>query len=75
MHRGEDDGVGENVTIDRERCQGHGRCALIAPDLFDMDDLGIGVLLTEPVPAEGVDEAREAALSCPEGAITLGGGS
>ena len=26
------------LTIDTTRCQGHGRCALISPDLFEITE-------------------------------------
>lgn len=60
-----------HATIDGGRCQGHGRCVMLAPQLFDIDDDGIGEVLVDPVPAEDLDDAREAALNCPESAITL----
>lgn len=28
------------VKVDRERCQGHARCAVLAPELFSLDALG-----------------------------------
>ena len=28
------------VHVDAEKCQGHNRCYAIAPELFDVDDLG-----------------------------------
>ncbi len=28
------------ITVDTDRCQGHNRCHTLAPDLFDIDDLG-----------------------------------
>ncbi|MGH3250447.1 MAG: ferredoxin [Trebonia sp.] len=28
------------MSIDTIRCQGHGRCVIIAPDVFDVDDSG-----------------------------------
>jgi ferredoxin len=28
------------VTLDRDKCQGHGRCAAICPEFFELDDLG-----------------------------------
>ena len=28
------------VHVDSEKCQGHNRCYAIAPELFDVDDLG-----------------------------------
>lgn len=59
------------VTIDDSTCQGHGRCAMIAPDVFDVDDLGKGVVLVDEVGAAELTDVEEAALSCPENAIRL----
>ena len=28
------------VHVDPEKCQGHNRCYALAPELFDVDDLG-----------------------------------
>ena len=60
-----------DVTIDGERCQGHGRCSLSAPDVFDVDDSGLGLVLRETVTDAELPLVREAHLSCPEGAIRL----
>ena len=35
-----------SLSIDASRCQGHGRCSLISPKLFDVTDDGLG----NPVP-------------------------
>jgi ferredoxin len=60
------------ITYDREACQGHNRCYLLAPELFDVDDEGYAILLVEgDVPADLQDKARLAADNCPEYAITL----
>jgi ferredoxin len=59
------------VTIDKAKCQGHSRCAILAPDVFDTDDLGQGLVLVDEVPEASHAEVREAAFSCPEGAITV----
>lgn len=60
------------VQIDASRCQGHGRCFTIAPDLFDSDDLGNGFVLGDGiVPAGREDAARLAALNCPESAVSV----
>ena len=60
------------IRFDRDACQGHNRCYLLAPELFDVDDEGYAVLLVEgDVPAELEDKARLAADNCPEYAITL----
>ena len=60
------------VILDREKCQGHGRCYALSPALFDTDDEGYAVLkLDGDLPAELEDDARIAADNCPEYAITL----
>lgn len=60
------------IRLDRDKCEGHGRCYALAPDLFDADDEGYSVLLvTGDVPAEREAEARTAAANCPEYAITV----
>jgi ferredoxin len=59
------------VTVDAERCRGHARCALIAPDVFDIDDEGYSTVLCAVVPTELEEKARRAATNCPEGAITV----
>lgn len=59
------------ATIDADRCQGHGRCAMLAPRVFDIDDDGIGTVLVDPVPDDEVHDVREAVLNCPESAIRL----
>lgn len=60
------------VRIDPERCQGHGRCYDLAPDLFGEDDEGYGTVLTDrPVPPAQQHDARLAVTNCPERAIEL----
>ena len=59
------------LRIDGDACTGHGRCYALAPDLFDSDDFGHGVVLVvEPV-GEQLEQARTAVVNCPERAITL----
>lgn len=57
--------------LDTERCQGHGRCYSLSPELFDSDDVGHCVLLVTDVPAEAEDAARTGVDNCPEQALTL----
>ena len=62
------------LHLDNAKCQGHGRCYALAPDLFDSDDEGYAVLkVTGDVPAELEDAAVLAADNCPEFAIELEG--
>jgi ferredoxin len=60
------------VHVDREACQGHSRCYSLAPELFDVDDLGQAFELHDGVVPDGLeDKARRAAANCPEFAITV----
>ncbi len=60
------------VHINSGRCQGHGRCYDLAPDLFGDDDEGYGTVLGEGVVPPGKKrEARLAAVNCPERAIEV----
>jgi ferredoxin len=59
------------IVLDPDRCQGHGRCYTLAPDLFDADDVGHCVLSVEEVPAGREDDARSGVENCPEQALTL----
>ncbi len=62
---------GRKIEHDRHACVGHGRCYVLAPDVFDEDERGHGVLKLTSVPAELEDQARAAAENCPEDAISF----
>jgi ferredoxin len=58
------------VRIDKDRCQGHGRCYDLAPQVFTEDDEGYGQVRGDgTVPAAAESEARLAALNCPESPV------
>ena len=59
------------VTLDRDRCQGHGRCYVLAPTVFKSDDDGYGFTTDENVPAESETAAHKGANNCPEDAILI----
>jgi ferredoxin len=59
------------VVIDSELCHGHGRCYMLAPEVFDADDRGHGLVVAESPPPELEAKARLAAANCPEHAITV----
>ena len=59
------------VSIDSAKCQGHGRCELIAPAYFEVGDDGWAHVLREDVAEDGLADVGEAVDSCPESAITL----
>jgi ferredoxin len=62
------------IKVDRERCQGHARCAALAPELFVLDELGNAQEKGDgTVPAALVDKAYLAKANCPELAIEIEG--
>jgi ferredoxin len=61
-----------HVHVDGEKCQGHNRCYVICPELFDVDDLGFAVALHDGQVPDGLEErARMAVANCPEFAISI----
>ncbi len=65
----EDGGV--KVEHDSHACVGHGRCYVLAPDVFDEDEQGHGVVKLVSVPPELEEQAHAAAENCPEDAMSL----
>lgn len=60
------------VSIDSEKCQGHGRCYTLAPALFGEDDEGNGMVIgAGEVPEDEVDAAYLAEANCPENAVVI----
>jgi ferredoxin len=60
------------VRVDGDKCQGHGRCYALAPELFESDDFGNAVVVGNGVVPEGLeDRARLAVDNCPEYAIEI----
>jgi ferredoxin len=61
-----------NISVDR-KCQGHGNCYAVAPDVFAPDDEGFSTVIAASV-EDGSDlagQARNAADGCPEWAINV----
>jgi ferredoxin len=61
------------LTVSGDLCRGHGRCYSLAEDLLEEDDEGYVTARGQviDVPAGHINDARNAAGSCPERAITL----
>ncbi len=60
-----------HVSVDADRCVGHGRCYTLAPDVFDADEVGHAILRVEDVSGELERHAITGEQNCPEQAITL----
>ncbi|HEX3705850.1 MAG TPA: ferredoxin [Mycobacteriales bacterium] len=60
------------VSIDTDRCSGHGRCYVTAPGVFSDDDAGYGQVVGDgSVSDTQLDSVEQAIAACPELAITL----
>ena len=59
------------VVVDEETCTGHGRCYVLAPEVFAPDDFGHCVVIREEVGDDLAAQARAGADNCPERAITV----
>jgi ferredoxin len=60
------------VQINVDRCQGHGRCYDMAPQLFGENEEGYSTVLGDGlVPPDLEAVARRAAANCPERAVEL----
>ena len=60
------------VRVNRDLCEGHSRCASLAPSLFELDDFGNATEVGDgTVPAGMEDKARLAKANCPEYAVEI----
>jgi NADH:ubiquinone oxidoreductase subunit F (NADH-binding)/ferredoxin len=61
------------LAIDWSRCEGHGVCAYVAPEIVHLDRNGYPVVLNTPMPAWVERDARKAVAMCPALALRLVG--
>jgi ferredoxin len=59
------------VRVDPAKCEGHGRCFALAPEIFQEDDRSHCLIPNETVPPGLEAKARLGKLNCPEGAISI----
>jgi ferredoxin len=71
MRNGEGTEPRVKVKVDLDLCVGHGRCYVLAPDVFASDDFGHCELLVTEVDGALAEQARLGAENCPERAISL----
>lgn len=57
------------VTVDEDRCAGHGMCLTLCPEVFEMSDDGWAVADPSEVPVDLEGAAKDAIANCPEQAI------
>ena len=59
------------AIVDEDACTGCGLCADNCPEVFELNDDGIAMVLLDPVPPASAEAAREAADTCPVDAIEI----
>jgi len=59
------------AAVDSTRCEGHGRCSSICPEVFLVDEEGFASAPDREVPVDLEDKVRAAQANCPERAISL----
>jgi ferredoxin len=59
------------VRVDTELCAGHGRCYVLAPEVFEADERGHCLIPVTEIPPELEAQARVGEENCPERAIFI----
>jgi ferredoxin len=59
------------AKIDPDLCTGCGPCVDICPEVFELDDSGLAIVIVEEVPSDVEESCREAAENCPTEAISI----
>ena len=60
-----------HVEVDGKRCQGHNRCVVTCPEVFEADGYGYSVVKLADVGPELEAKVRMAEANCPENAISV----
>ncbi|MBJ8345845.1 ferredoxin [Antrihabitans sp. YC2-6] len=57
------------VGVDFDQCEANGICVGIAPDIFDLNDDDELIVAGGEVPADRVEDVRDAIAQCPKAAL------
>lgn len=60
-----------HLTVDNSKCQGHARCNAVAPEVFELDDVGYVSTASGEIPTALEAHARKGAAACPEQALKV----
>ena len=61
----------QQLTIDWTRCDGHGICSSLLPELIQMDEWGYPLFRPHRLHADDVPYAKRAVAACPALALRL----
>ena len=58
------------VQVNHEKCEGHGKCELAAPEVFELRPDDLSYVLLDNVPEELAPKVERAIRLCPRQAIS-----
>jgi ferredoxin len=61
----------QQLQVDRIKCDGHGLCAELLPEMITLDDWGFPILKSGALPARFAAHAQQAVDACPVLALRL----
>ncbi len=59
------------AKVNRDACIGCGACASICPDVFELDDEGLSVVISDEIEKDKQEDAKDAKDTCPTSAIEI----
>jgi ferredoxin len=59
------------LVVDRIKCDGHGVCADLVPEMIELDDWGYPIIRGDAIPQSVIPHARRAVSGCPTLALRL----
>ena len=59
------------AIVDRDSCRGYGNCLIAAPNVFDVDDDGLVIVLKDDISEDELSAVERAAYDCPTNSITI----
>jgi ferredoxin len=62
---------GPSLVVDPIRCDAHGLCAELLPELIQLDDWGYPIIRPGGIPLHLRDHVRRAVSACPTLALTV----
>ncbi|MGI8424541.1 MAG: ferredoxin [Chloroflexota bacterium] len=61
------------AIVDHDKCEGHGKCEMAAPEVFELRDDDLSYVKLEPIPEEMRQQVERAVRLCPRQAIRVEG--
>ena len=63
--------MGFKVVVDDMLCEGNAMCLDVAPDVFDLSDDDVAIVLQEELGEDMRDKVEDAVQACPKQALSI----